>query len=138
MNTTKDPIADMINCCSSDITVFTSSRTYIEFIETCNFLNDINNYKKLTERAVMIGYEVTKVVFRGYYASPKLQTMHDHSLEMRTKLKLEHESQQQENEKNYLNLQNNISRLANGNKKILFFKVFSLSLKIILFKRART
>ena len=114
LNTTKDPIADMINCCSSDITVFTSTRTYLEFIENCNLLNDIKNYKKMTERAVMIGFEVTKVVFRGYFASPKLQIMHDHSLEMRTKLKLEHESQSQANEKNYLNLQNNISRLTNG------------------------
>lgn len=43
----------------------------------------------LTKRAEKIGFDVTKVVFRGYFASPKLQSMHDHSVEMRTKLKLE-------------------------------------------------
>ena len=37
----------------------------------------------------MIGYEVSKVVFRGYYASEQLQCMHDGAIEARVKLKLE-------------------------------------------------
>ena len=36
----------------------------------------------------MIGFEVTKVVFRGYYASPKLQALHDTAIQTRTQLKL--------------------------------------------------
>ncbi len=87
----------------------------------------------------MTGFEVTKVVFRGYYASPKLQAMHDHSLEMRTKLKLEHESQLQENEKNFLNLQNNISRLKSGKNltRAKKEKINLLNIYLTLIKRAR-
>ena len=41
------------------------------------------------ERSKSIGFEITKVVFRGYFASPKLQEMHDNSIQARTNLKLQ-------------------------------------------------
>ncbi len=115
LNATKDPIADLINCCSSDVTKFTSNKTYLSFIENCYQLNEMSTYAKLVERAAYLGYEVTKVVFRGYFAAPKLQHIHDKSVEMRTTLKLEHESALQENDRKYADLKNTIDRLACGN-----------------------
>lgn len=112
LNATKDPIADLINCCSSDVTQFTSNKTYLSFIENCYQLNDMATYVKLVKRAMYLGFEVTKVVFRGYFASPKLQLIHDKSMEMRTQLKLEHESALQENDRKYLDLKNTINRLT--------------------------
>lgn len=61
----------------------------MEFIEQAGELNEFKNYPQLLERCKHIGYEVSKVVFRGYHAAPKLQNMHDDAIAMRTKLKLE-------------------------------------------------
>ncbi len=61
----------------------------MEFIEKSGGLNDLSNYPQLRERCKTIGYDVSKVVFRGYYASPKLQEMHDSAISARTKIKLE-------------------------------------------------
>ena len=63
--------------------------SYTEFIERSAELNDLSNYPLLMDRCKMIGYEVSKVVFRGYYASEQLQRMHDGAIEARVKLKLE-------------------------------------------------
>ncbi len=61
----------------------------MNFIETCHELNNIENYQKLTERAKVIGFDITKVVFRGYLTSTALQLMHDSSMQKRTELKLQ-------------------------------------------------
>merc|ERR1711915_1077811 len=53
-------------------------------------------YPQLTSRAKGIGFEVTKVVFRGYGAPQRLQKMHDDAIERRTKLTLERENEDQE------------------------------------------
>jgi hypothetical protein len=89
-------------------------------------LNEIENYPKLTERAAQIGFEITKVVFRGYFASEKLQKMHDASIQTRTKLKLQLESEIQTQEQLALNVKNEISRLAAGKIKLKYleFMVF--------------
>ena len=36
-------------------------------------LNELSHYHQLVERSKKIGYEVTKVVFRGYHAGNRLQ-----------------------------------------------------------------
>ena len=61
----------------------------MDFIDKSSQLNELQTYRRLVERASKIGYDITKVVFRGYLASPKLQQMHDSSINTRTKLKLE-------------------------------------------------
>ena len=67
---------------------FTAKKTYLNFIETCHLLNELSEFPKLVDRSEKIGYEITKVVFRGYFASPKLQALHDSSIKTRTDLKL--------------------------------------------------
>merc|ERR1712137_1271501 len=59
-------------------------------------LNNLSFYPQLTSRAKGIGFEVTKVVFRGYGAPQRLQKMHDDAIERRTKLALERENEDQE------------------------------------------
>ena len=107
----------------------------MNFIENCHSLNNIEEYKKLTERGKTIGFEITKVVFRGYITSPTLQLMHDSSMQMRTQLKLEvkfilnhldikrvfetfdflkFESEQQNQEQLDFNLKNEMNRLKSG------------------------
>lgn len=55
------------------ILFFSSNLRYEEFIENSSRLNDITNYIQLKERSQRIGYEIGKVVYRGYHASDKLQ-----------------------------------------------------------------
>ena len=48
------------------------------------------------DRAKHIGYHVTKVVYRGYEATPALQVTHDNAVSIRMSLKLDAESEEQE------------------------------------------
>ena len=93
---------------------FATKMTYLNFIEKCFLLNDLSEYPKLTERACQIGFEITKVVFRGYFASEKLQQMHDHSIQTRTCLKLQYESELQNQAQLDLNIKNEMNRISAG------------------------
>merc|ERR1719487_2258445 len=63
---THDPIADFINAVSSDVIEFVSGKTFEAFKNSADQMNDLSVYRQLTSRATGIGYNVTKVVFRGY------------------------------------------------------------------------
>merc|ERR1712039_205806 len=93
---THDPTADFINSVTSDVIEFVASRSFEEFKASSDNLNNISYYPQLTSRARGIGFEVTKVVFRGYGAPQRLQKMHDDAIERRTKLALERENEDQE------------------------------------------
>jgi len=93
---THDPIADFINSITSDVIEFVSGNSFEDFKAASDQLNDLGVYQQLTSRAKGIGFEVTKVVFRGYGAPPRLQKMHDDAIERRTKLTLERENEDQE------------------------------------------
>jgi hypothetical protein len=49
-------------------------------------------------RAAQCGYQINKVVYRGYGAPDRLQAMHDQAIEARTKLQLERATEQQAQE----------------------------------------
>merc|ERR1711948_127869 len=93
---THDPTADFINSVSSDVVEFVAGKSFEEFKAATDQLNHLSVYEQLTTRAAGIGFEVTKVVFRGYGAPPRLQKMHDDAIERRTKLALDRESHEQE------------------------------------------
>jgi len=93
---THDPVADFVNAVSSDVIEFVAGKTFQEFKEATDQLNELRVYQQLTSRAKGIGYDVTKVVFRGYGAPTRLQKMHDDAIERRTKLALERETETQE------------------------------------------
>jgi len=93
---THDPTADFMNSLASDVVDFVAGKTFEEFKCSTDKLNELDAYRQLTSRAKGIGFEVTKVVFRGYGAPDRLQKMHDDAIERRTKLALERENQEQE------------------------------------------
>lgn len=96
LNYTHDPIADFINAVQSDIIAFASQRSYEEFIQQTHDLNSMDSYSQLNTRAQRIGYNITKVVYRGYEASRSLQATHDEAVHIRTNLKLKTEAEEQE------------------------------------------
>merc|ERR1719361_3328575 len=93
---THDPTADFINSVTSDVIEFVAGKSFEEFKAATDQLNNLDVYHQLTSRAKGIGFEVTKVVFRGYGAPQRLQKMHDDAIERRTKLALERENEDQE------------------------------------------
>lgn len=93
---THDPPGDFVNALSSDVIEWASSKSFEEFKKSTEQLNDLSVYKQLTGGATRIGFDVTKVVFRGYGAPARLQKMHDDAIERRTKLTIDKESEEQE------------------------------------------
>jgi len=98
LNQTHDPIADFINAVTADTIDFAATRTFEQFKNDTEALNLLGSYSNLTSRANRIGYEINKVVYRGYLASDTLQSMHDGAIEARTQLKLEAETETQAQE----------------------------------------
>jgi len=96
IDSTNDPIAEIVNSVSADVIGFCSARTFEQFKESAEQLNMIGVYQNLTSRAALLGIFVPKVVFRGYLAPSRLQKMHDDAIERRTRLVLERESEVQE------------------------------------------
>ncbi|KAH3812739.1 hypothetical protein DPMN_141178 [Dreissena polymorpha] len=111
LEATKDPIADFVNCVCADTVAFAAKNTYIEFIENSGQLNNLSSFPQLTERAKSIGYNISKVVFRGYFAHEKLQKLHDGAIEVRTRLKMAYESEEQEQKMTDLKLKNEKDRI---------------------------
>jgi len=95
LDRTHDPIADMENAATSDVVAFCAGLSYEMFLEKTDALNNMETYPQLTQRAHSIGFEITKVVYRGYSASKRLQGMHDDALQARTQLRLEAETEEQ-------------------------------------------
>lgn len=110
LDQTHDPIADFINALTADVMDFAAVRPFETFKEQTERLNDLATYPQLTQRGERIGYRITKVVYRGYEASPALQLMHDQAIEARTRLRLEAETQEQAQELADMRLAREIGR----------------------------
>merc|ERR1719220_3416292 len=52
-------------------------------------MNQLSTFNQLCSRAEIIGYKISKVVFRGFHSSEALQNMHDKAIHERTRLRLE-------------------------------------------------
>jgi len=112
---THDPVSDLINSVTADIIDFASQKKkkFEEFKKESEKLNQIETYIQLQSRANKVGYEITKVIFRGYETSQKLQDMHNSSIETRTSIQLKIESEtQQQNLEDY-----KIEKLHSRNEK---------------------
>lgn len=95
LNRTHDPIADFMNAATADVILFAATLSYELFLEKTDLLNKLESYPQLVTRAKSIGFDVTKVVYRGYTAPPRLQSMHDDAIQARTQLRLEAETEEQ-------------------------------------------
>lgn len=98
LDQTHDPIADFINALSADVIDFVAVRSFDASKAQTEKFNELETYANLTGRAERIGYRISKVVYRGYEASQKLQMMHDNAIETRTGLHLQAETEQQAQE----------------------------------------
>ena len=95
LDNTHDPIGDFINACSADVVNFASHNTFEDFADRTQALNDLATFPMLTDRAAGIGYQIDKVVFRGYEASAQLQSMHNQAIQSRTQLQLQSRAAEQ-------------------------------------------
>jgi hypothetical protein len=112
LDQTHDPVADFINALSADIVDFVAANDFDAFKTKTEALNVLGTYPQLTQRAEKIGYQINKVVYRGYYASDKLQKMHDDAIECRTQLRLAAETERQSQELADLKLARELERTA--------------------------
>jgi len=90
---THDPIADFMNSTTADVLEFVGKYTFEEFKKHINDLSELKNYHQLILRSKGIGYDIHKVVFRGYISSTALEQMHNNAIEVRTKLVLDQETE---------------------------------------------
>ncbi|VTS03017.1 type iv fimbrial assembly protein : Uncharacterized protein OS=Lottia gigantea GN=LOTGIDRAFT_238660 PE=4 SV=1: T2SE_Nter [Gemmata massiliana] len=95
LEATHDPIGDFVNAATSDVVDFLGHRTFEGFKKETGLLNELETYRQLNARATQNGYRINKVVYRGYGAPDRLQTMHDQAIEARTKLQLERATEEQ-------------------------------------------
>jgi len=112
LDNTNDPMADIINSLSADIIEWCAPKQFSEFLAETDSLNTLKPYVQLQMTAAKIGYNIDKVVFRGYSAPASLQRMHDGAIEKRTQLALAKESEQEEQELADLKLQREAARSA--------------------------
>lgn len=61
----------------------------MEFMEQSGDLNELENYPQLLYRCNIIGVNVKRVVFRGYFAAPELQALHEKTITKHAELELE-------------------------------------------------
>jgi hypothetical protein len=95
LDATNDPIGDFINAASADVIAFCATLNYETFLNETHKLNMLDTFSQLTSRATQVGYNITKVVFRGFQAGDKLQAMHDGAIQERTRLRLKEETEEQ-------------------------------------------
>jgi hypothetical protein len=126
---THDPTADFINSLSSDVVEFVAGKSFEEFKSSTDKLNNLDAYPQLTSRSKGIGFEITKVVFRGYGAPQRLQKMHDDAIERRTKLVLERENEEQEQQLQDLKLDRENERLCKRRQMEAATKTHELGLQ---------
>lgn len=112
LDTTHDPIGEILNGVCADVIRFSSDNTFLSFVQRTSELNDLNTFEVLRQRAEAIGFTIDKVVFRGYKASDQLQAMHDQAIKTRTKLRLESDTVEQEQQMLEMKLGKSLERVA--------------------------
>ncbi len=114
---THDPVTDLINNVTADIVDFVGARSFQKFKTEAEQLNKLDSYQQLLKSTEKIGYQVGKVVYRGYLASPKLQAMHNNAIETRTNLELKAEMEMQEQDLEDMRQKRLHERLARERKE---------------------
>ena len=67
------PLPTTTSAVNSDIVTFTSRLSYEDYLHQTDQLNLVDSYPQLVTRAARIGYNITKVVYRGYSTPAALQ-----------------------------------------------------------------
>merc|ERR1719506_2824339 len=98
LDNTNDPIGDFINAASADVMTFGANNTYESLLQRISALSELDSFPILQSRMKQTGFRLLKIVYRGYSTSPQLQAMHDEAIAKRTKLKLQADTRQMEQE----------------------------------------
>ena len=96
LDTTNDPHGDFINASCADVISFAGRSTFEQFLGRSSELNELKSFPTLVARAAGIGYNVHKVVYRGYKASEHLEAMHHAANRKRTELTIQARAAEQE------------------------------------------
>ncbi|XP_046570214.1 uncharacterized protein LOC124278529 [Haliotis rubra] len=116
LDTTHDPIADLINAVCADVIAFVGKLSYGAFLEKSCILNDLGTYSQLISRSERIGFNIGKVVYRGYHSSEQLQAMQNNAIESRTQMRLEAEVEDQKQKLSHFKLSKEQARLNNKHR----------------------
>merc|ERR1719482_2450042 len=98
-------MGDFISSASADVMQFGAANTYEALLQRTAQLSDVKTFPILAGRMEQVGYELLKIVYRGYSASDTLQSMHDQAIAKRTKLKLDADTRSMEQAQQALELQ---------------------------------
>jgi len=107
---THDPVLELVNSITADVINFASQRTFDQFKVESEKLNLLESYPLTAQKFPRLGYELSKIVYRGYLAGEKLQHMHNSAIEVRTALQLQHEKENQEQDIEDMKLQRKMDR----------------------------
>eukprot|EP01006_Ploeotia_vitrea_P008955 TRINITY_DN21173_c0_g1_i1.p1 TRINITY_DN21173_c0_g1~~TRINITY_DN21173_c0_g1_i1.p1 ORF type:complete len:421 (-),score=66.87 TRINITY_DN21173_c0_g1_i1:152-1414(-) len=111
LDSTHDPIGDFVNAVSADLMNHGAQHSYEDFIQNGHKLSEITAYPVLTQRAESVGYQINKVVYRGYTSTNQLQSMQDAAIKSRTTRRLAAEEQTQQQELLDMELKRTMARL---------------------------
>jgi len=95
LSCTHDPISDFTTAICSDVIAFISKLSFEAFKGYADNLNDVGNYTNLRHSSEKSGFRVINVVFRGYQPTPALLALQEQSVQTRTQLALEKETEEQ-------------------------------------------
>lgn len=110
LGATLDPIGDFVNALCADVIAYASCRTYPEILESTSMLSNLQTFPQLQRRAAAVGFEVSKVVFRGYKGSADTASAHELATRRRIELKLKREAALSEQDDQDRILDRNIAR----------------------------
>jgi len=110
LDATHDPISELANALTADLVDFAGDRTFEAFKAATDELNVLSTYPNLVARSDLIGFELSKVVFRGYLSSERLQHMHDQAIHKHTELQLQKATQEQEQDLRDFKLERDAAR----------------------------
>lgn len=105
LESTNDPIGDFINAAAADVMTFGSANTYESLLQRTGALSELDTFPILASRMKQTGFQLLKIVYRGYSTSQQLQAMHDEAIAKRTKLKLQADTRQMEQAQQAMELQ---------------------------------
>lgn len=92
LDSSNDPIGDLINAVSADVMGFGAANTYESLLEKTEMLQQLETFPTVRTRMAAIGYSLHNVVYRGFSTSKKLQQMHEEAVAKRTELRLSSET----------------------------------------------
>ena len=104
LDTSNDPIGEIVNAASADVMTFGAANTYESFVQNMSRLSEASSFPLLASCMERAGFVLHKVVCRGYKTCDALQAMHNKAVAERTRLRLEAHTNQQHEEQRALEL----------------------------------